>query len=158
MNINEFADLILGLHDTFAQQVQSGSGWEIAAQNSICRAIQDRELAIAREVSYPDSNQSADFVFTENARTYVVELKVESATNRQSYAGRNLNTAYANDSNKLATFDMDAFLGNGNDLMAGAKWVVFLAYSRAAKQDIRNSHHFDLTQEQGGFMVGITAV
>ena len=125
----------------FAQHIATGAAWEISAQTDIASALTEQKGTSGREMKYPDSQQAVDLAFALNGRIYLVELKVESAQNAGDFAGKSMNAAFTADKNKLAGFDLNAFL-QGSGLEPGGKWVVVIAYSGVAQAAMQQSGLF----------------
>ncbi|HET7868479.1 MAG TPA: hypothetical protein VFL86_29045 [Burkholderiaceae bacterium] len=159
MPIQEFLVILGGLVEQFSKAVGTGAQWEIFAQSIIADHLKaNGQGGAAREIKYPGSaKKSVDIAFGWKGACYLVELKVESATNAGVFAGETLKDAITADKIKLAAFDTDAFV-EGTDLSAGGKWVVAIAYSAKAKKEIWESTLFSNKLDKSSFMFAATSV
>jgi hypothetical protein len=152
MNEREFLNLILHCTKAYSSAVQTGAQWEIAAQVFISMELQKMYGVIGREIKYPDSDRKAvDLCFQINQVTYAVEIKVESANTAGQFAGVSLNAALNEDTEKIRNFNLPGAI----------KWVVVIAYSGAAKANLRTMNtqgRFTAIDEEGAFVAGILRV
>ncbi len=127
MKEKEFLNLVLQLAEQFTMGVNSGAQWEIYAQVVICGKIMSTFGVQGRELNYPGSKESVDIAFALQGIPYLIELKVESATNAGQFAGRALTTAMSDDMNKLKSFDMEN----------AKRWMLCIAYSASSKEKLK---------------------
>lgn len=122
MNNAAFGNLILADTPRIATAISTGAAWEIWMQVELCLILRDGGLQGAREVPYPFPNQnwSLDVRAQDNAGTYAIELKVESATNAGAIVIGGINQ----DRQKIASYPAQN---------PGARWVVGIGYSSVAR-------------------------
>lgn len=161
MSPDDFLRHVLSGHNVSAFENAAGTAasWELAAQAVICGSLQTTGGA-AREIRYPDSKEAVDIAFARNGVVYLVELKVESASNEGKgirFGGVALRAAFDADKTKLANFDVATFL-KGSGLQPGRKWLLFLAYSATAKKQMKDSGLFSSQYTSGAIMAGLADV
>lgn len=128
MEPNDILDLVAGLADRVSGAIQTGSAWEIWLQVELASALMRAYGVQGREIWYPDGSKRVDLAFTRNDRYYFIEIKVESATNAQQFAGQSLTAAVGADIEKLKGMNY------GTD---PARWVLVVAYSTPARNDLQ---------------------
>lgn len=152
MNEKQFLDLVLQCANSYVSAIQTGAQWEIAAQVFICMKLLEFWGVQGREIKYPNSDKKAvDIAFQLNQVNYAVELKVESATSVNVFAGVSLHQAIADDTEKLKTFNMDG----------AVKWVVIIAYSAYQKKSLRKKFargEVSAIDEEGPFVAALIKV
>lgn len=123
MNNLDIVNMLLIDRGRITQAITTGAAWEIWAQVEMVVLLRQQNIQAVREVAYPPPNQtqSLDILAQDSAGRYAIELKVESATN----AGAALLTAAKQDMQKIQNY----VLGG-----PGARWVVAIGYSGAARQ------------------------
>lgn len=158
MTRDDILDLVLESGAKFEGQISTGAPWEISAQSDIAQSLMHRPgVSAAREIRYPNSQESADFAFKVGTTIHIMELKVESATTKAQFAGRTFDNAFRGDRQKLATFDRGNFIA-GTDLQTVRRWAVVVAYSNNAKNKIKNSTAVDAWRASGNLVAGIAEV
>ncbi|MCL1036965.1 hypothetical protein L2725_06550 [Shewanella corallii] len=123
MNANDLSDLVLAKRTDIAETIETGAAWELWMQVEMVKILRAADKSVAREVAYPapHDNWSLDFLAGDTQGQYAIELKVESATN----AGTRLIASVASDITKLAYYPAPN---------PGARWVLAIGYSSAARQ------------------------
>jgi len=124
MNEKDLVNLVLGDHERIATAVSAGAAWEIWMQVELLMLLQAQRVQCAREVPYPSSAQKADILASHNGVNYVIELKVESATN----AGPGIAVAVSADIQKLK---------RGRWPTGYALWVCAIAYSVTGREALK---------------------
>lgn len=135
----------------------SGAAWEINAQVDIWNKLITSGFSAQREMLYPGSKfDRVDFAFSDRstAALHFVELKVEGATTIRQFAGKPMDTAVTTDIEKLKKFDPASLLGDGHT--SANRWVVAVAWSPRAKEDIWASRLFHNKLEGKVFCYGLT--
>jgi hypothetical protein len=137
MTPHEMLRLMTGIAPEIVESAQTGAAYEIRAQVALCNLLRNNGYAVAREVRYPGLGDGvrADLAFTIGGKAYIVEMKVESATNSGAFPGGTASQAISADSAKLSRFDFNTFLAD-TDLAQGGKFVLVIAYSAYAKNGI----------------------
>jgi hypothetical protein len=152
MNEKEFLNLVLQCANSYASAIQTGAQWEVAAQVFISMKMLEFYGVQGREIKYPDSDKKAvDLAFQINQINYAVEIKVESATSVNVFAGVSLNQAIADDTEKIKNFNMPG----------AVKWVVVIAYSVYQKKSLRNKFangEVTAIDEEGPFVAALIKV
>jgi len=105
--------------------ISSGSAWEIWMQVELWMILFNQKLQVARETPYPAPYGAlhTDLFARDNAGQYVIELKVESATN----AAITLMGTITTDMNKISVYVPNP----------GIRWVVGIAYSDLGKSKMQ---------------------
>lgn len=144
MDQQQLANYIISDEARIQEAITTGAAWEIWMQVELGLVLRSRNMQVAREVPYPApvAGWHADLGVRDTQGDYVVELKVESATN----AGHGLLRAYTTDLVKIGYF------GGVN-----IRFAVAVAYSAEAKNDLRNfaAQHSDRSLYVAGGVIGV---
>jgi len=127
MTNQQLMNLIFGDSARIIEAISTGAAWEIWMQVELILILRAAGLQAAREVPYPPPNQAQrlDALARDNAGTYAIELKVESATS----AGAQIINGINADRQKLLNYPPQN---------PGARWVLAIAYSVPAAQAMQN--------------------
>lgn len=153
MDERAFLNLVLQLAPQLAGAVSTGAQWEVLAQTLIGSKLLEAYGVIGREIPYPGTRESADIGFSYEGKHYLIELKVESATNAGQFAGKSLLTAVSSDVEKLRTYT--------DPRHTLVRWVLCIAYSRASKEKMRemlDDGMFTALDEENPMMAAIVDV
>lgn len=127
MNNVGLQNLVFGDSGRIVEAISTGAAWEVWMQVELILILRAAGLQAAREVPYPPPNGAwrLDCICQDNAGTYAIELKVESANN----AGAQIVVGIAQDRVKLANYPAQN---------PGARWVLGIGYSVAAANAMQN--------------------